>query len=1353
MTAREVREFRTVSKRLVEIEERSKLLEELKKRKVCLSEEEMFVQNLHSKFKILGNRAGVKGKNREELVSLALKMKIRDNNLYGVKVRKRRDFLRGSLERSLGGRSSRCRTIVQEVKMNNHKHRQMLKKKFSKKVEHLTKKFGEKKNCEMDKSVLKIMGNPRIFEEDLGPEEIKKPVIVSSVDETVNLSEDELNVLKLGPKYCMFVDLDDEKFETDVEEMIMKTKWDLMSDDDRDKPGLEDIALNVLLGEEVCEEIDREKEEELRVAESKTPFNQGEMTFNLARRKATDMKGNSRVYFPKKSRSLEEEAALETLRVELLALFKVYVRKNCKKKGGAQSINLTHSQSKGLKSLKKRFSEGELVIIPTDKSGNLAILSRKLYKEAGMKHAMKDKEVDWERIREAQRELNGHVSMLIKCFRIGQYWDHGSRIRETTMGEGLSVCPLSLLFKDHKGWRADSGTAPPTRPVVGGHVGINLHISEIVSDILDPVVSTYEGGMEIISTEDLLARVEILNEKNESWTNTSFWAGMTTREYRSCDVCVGEDEQSWDDPGCTCDDGVDEDGRQMVTMKFMKKYRRQAWVSCNSWDSTDKERRVYGDQVLPEDLQDRTSPMVLVGTDVVNLYPSLDITKVVEEVRQAVMDSRIRWQEVDYLEASRYVALNWSAEQCKQSKLRRILPTRRYNTGTRPGLRGVGPQGSARGDQEQWVFPQVRLRHSEKKLLVATVVQLATEAMFHYHFYGFAGSKFQQMGGGPIGLRGTCTIARLVMQVFDKRWGVKVVQAGLQVELYVRYMDDGRVLLYPLKRGWRWESGRLVHCLRWEEEDAGRTLLDITVEALRLSMQGVADYLEFTYETGQDYEDAWLPTLDTNLWVSPTNQVMYKYFEKPTTTNTTLRMTTAMAENAKIQCLSNDLVRRLLNCKEDLPGSYRAEVIDNYGRKLRTSGYDLDLTRRILSNGIKGYMSKVRRRKMTGSRIHRTAQESSQGRSRKKLLGKSSWFRGRKKPEEEKEEHHVTHRGGGKKITKGAGGPGKELKTRSVLFVDQTPGGELAKQVREKLRDLEPILGYRLRVVERTGRNLLRSFPQTRSWKGEQCGRHDCVTCHQGGEEIAECTRANLVYESICTVCNPGAVKKGALEEVKGGNPSLYVGETSRSIQERAIEHWGAARRGAEDSHMCKHQAMEHEGEQPRFLFKVVTHHKTALSRQVHEAVRIRRRGGAGAILNSRAEFNRCHIPRLVVEVEEEGKKKKRLEQEQRDKEELSEIMKDMDLTWEQKKERERELKEKKRSRNPDPEEEMGSKPKRSRRMVYEVLREDWGDVDHGHGLGEDDQGEQPISVTPPHLPPLTPYLIEGGQSGISRNN
>ena len=183
--------------------------------------------------------------------------------------------------------------------------------------------------------------------------------------------------------------------------------------------------------------------------------------------------------------------------------------------------------------------------------------------------------------------------------------------------------------------------------------------------------------------------------------------------------------------------------------------------------------------------------------------------------------------------------------------------------------------------------------------------------------------------------------------------------------------------------------------------------------------------------------------------------------------------------------------------------------------------------------------------------------------------------------------------------------------TRAVLFVEQSPMGELARQVKEQVRRLEPILGYKVRVVERTGRKILGSLPQAGSWSGMQCGRGECITCNQGGEEMPDCTRASVVYESVCVQCNPTAASKGELKDVKKGGPSLYVGESSRSIQERALEYWAAARRGDTDSHMRKHQDMEHPGEQPKFLFKVVSTHRTALNRQVREAVRIRRWGGS----------------------------------------------------------------------------------------------------------------------------------------------
>ena len=55
-------------------------------------------------------------------------------------------------------------------------------------------------------------------------------------------------------------------------------------------------------------------------------------------------------------------------------------------------------------------------------------------------------------------------------------------------------------------------------------------------------------------------------------------------------------------------------------------------------------------------------------------------------------------------------------------------------------------------------------------------------------------------------------------------------------------------------------------------------------------------------------------------------------------------------------------------------------------------------------------------------------------------------------------------------------------------------------------------------------------------------------------------------------------------------------------------------------------------GEEASFLMRPVKYFRTALKRQLAEAVRIGRRGGAGAVLNSREEYNRCEIPRLSLE-------------------------------------------------------------------------------------------------------------------------
>ena len=141
-----------------------------------------------------------------------------------------------------------------------------------------------------------------------------------------------------------------------------------------------------------------------------------------------------------------------------------------------------------------RVKNGELVVLPTDKTGLCAVMTRETYTECGLKHTEGDTLVDLEILKKAQNEINGHTSMLIKIFSIGEAWKHTSRVRETMLGESMATCPLSLLYKDHKGWTMNKGTCPPTRPVAGGHLGMNIHLSEVISDLVEPLVDKYVGG-------------------------------------------------------------------------------------------------------------------------------------------------------------------------------------------------------------------------------------------------------------------------------------------------------------------------------------------------------------------------------------------------------------------------------------------------------------------------------------------------------------------------------------------------------------------------------------------------------------------------------------------------------------------------------------------------------------------------------------------------------------------------------------------------------------------------------------------------------------------------------------------
>ena len=181
------------------------------------------------------------------------------------------------------------------------------------------------------------------------------------------------------------------------------------------------------------------------------------------------------------------------------------------------------------------------------------------------------------------------------------------------------------------------------------------------------------------------------------------------------------------------------------------------------------------------------------------------------------------------------------------------------------------------------------------------------------------------------------------------------------------------------------------------------------------------------------------------------------------------------------------------------------------------------------------------------------------------------------------------------------------------------------------MKRLNSILGYNTKVVECVGKKLKDLLPNTDPWSGQPCGRQACILCGQDGDVKQNCRKRNVIYESKCELCNPRGEDKKKSFSLKDGreNPSIYVGETARSISERASEHLADYRSGAEESHILKHWETHHAGVgEPKFRFEVVKFCRDALTRQVGEATSKQAKAKAG--------YNRSGIARLTLKPEDD---------------------------------------------------------------------------------------------------------------------
>jgi hypothetical protein len=144
------------------------------------------------------------------------------------------------------------------------------------------------------------------------------------------------------------------------------------------------------------------------------------------------------------------------------------------------------------------------------------------------------------------------------------------------------------------------------------------------------------------------------------------------------------------------------------------------------------------------------------------------------------------------------------------------------------------------------------------------------------------------------------------------------------------------------------------------------------------------------------------------------------------------------------------------------------------------------------------------------------------------------------------------------------------------------------------------------------------------------------------------------MYESKCMVCNPAASHEEEGHDIQPAGRTqtsregIYVGESSRSIHEQALELVKDAQSFSTKSHIVKHWMTSHPSlpNPPEMQFSVTGMFRDCLSRQISEALRINL--SKDVLLNSKGEYGNNSVSRLTVQEDVwDRRERDRLEEEQ----------------------------------------------------------------------------------------------------------
>ena len=444
----------------------------------------------------------------------------------------------------------------------------------------------------------------------------------------------------------------------------------------------------------------------------------------------------------------------------------------------------------------------------------------------------------------------------------------------------------------------------------------------------------------------------------------------------------------------------------------------------------------------------------------------------------------------------------------------------------------------------------------------------------------------KQTDGGPIGLQLTGSIARIVMLWWDNRFLEMANTAGVNIEMYERFVDDSNMVSETIEAGWGYskEAGKLMFTEERVLEDGFMEDDKRTSLVIKDIANSVHPMIQMEEDYPSNHTDGKLPILDLACSMDDEGIIRFEHYEKPTANKSILSAKSALPMRQKRNIHINECVRRLRNCTPEMPWEEKREFLQDYVVRLYHAGYTEKFRYDVVKQSLARYEGMVNADRDGQHPLYQQRDWQEVDRRHRRQSKKTSW------------------------LSKGG--------YDSVIMVNPTPGGELARQLQKVVSENPgPV---KIKIQEQGGVQVSSKLQKTNPNRMKGCSSRDCLTCKHGRGKGGECRRNNVGYILICDLCG--------VEEV------CYVGETGQNAYTRGLKHMANYRGKQTDSPLWKHALIAHGGSlDVSYSMKVEKCFKDPLTRQVNEAVRIAN-CESNIQLNSKAEWHGPATVRLVAE-------------------------------------------------------------------------------------------------------------------------